>query len=76
MVQDGSSGLTYSSREELERAIAQLCTDRELREKLAQNAYRRYVDVWSEDAHLGKYFEVLRQTAKEKHGFVPWESLG
>jgi hypothetical protein len=40
---------------------------------MGERGYQKYIERWSEEAHLGIYFRVLEDTARRKFGFVPWE---
>ena len=48
-------------------------TNPELRGELGERGYRTFLAKWTRDAHLDRYFEILRATAQRKFGCVPWE---
>ena len=74
MVQTSRGGLLYRSEEELLAAVSRLTTAPELRADLAEQGYRAFVSEWSEDVYLTRYMSLIRKTAIEKFGRVPWES--
>lgn len=76
VVEESGGGYTYREEGELLAAMERLRTDGALRRELGELGFRKYVERWSEEAHLGIYFRTLEQTARRKLGFVPWESPG
>lgn len=73
VVEESQGGFAYRSDEELLAAMERLRTDAAHRRKLGELGYSKYLDRWSEDAHVEMYFRVLEQTAQRKFGVVPWE---
>ena len=76
VVTDSNGGFVYQTEQELLEAIHQLGSTPEKRNELGENGYRTFVEHWSREAHLEKYFGYLEKLAVDKHGKVPWESHG
>ncbi len=75
VVQDSGGGFVYRTNEELISAIRRLVASQNLRMELGENGYQAFLKWWSKEAHLKLYFDLLRQTALDKFGHVPWEKL-
>jgi hypothetical protein len=43
---------------------------------MGERGWQKYVERWTEEAHLGMYFRVLEETARKKFGVPPWEAPG
>jgi hypothetical protein len=41
---------------------------------LGEAGYCAFARYWSREAHLERYFELLREAALNKFGCVPWHS--
>jgi glycosyltransferase involved in cell wall biosynthesis len=74
VVHDSGGGFVYQTNEELISAIRKLAESSSLRAELGERGYQAFVQWWSKEAHLKLYFDLLRQTAFDKFGHVPWES--
>jgi glycosyltransferase involved in cell wall biosynthesis len=74
VVNESGGGFTYRTSAELLHAMERLRTDPVLRRNQGEQGYRKYVERWSEDAHIALYFRVLCDSARRKFGFVPWEA--
>jgi glycosyltransferase involved in cell wall biosynthesis len=74
MIEQSGGGLLYRTEDELLAALTRLAHSAELRSELGANGYRTVNTQWSKDAHLKKYFGLLRETALRKFGVVPWEA--
>jgi glycosyltransferase involved in cell wall biosynthesis len=59
-------GLTFDSNEELVAALTALATDEPERERLGTAARAGFVEFWSEDAVLPRYFEIIHDNAVRK----------
>ena len=55
---------------EASRRIAASST---VRRELGERGYRAFVEKWSTEAHMRKYFELLENIALDKFGCVPWQ---
>jgi glycosyltransferase involved in cell wall biosynthesis len=73
MVQVSGGGLLYRTEDELIAALTRLAHDAPLRTELGANGWRMVSGPWSRQAHLERYFALLRETALRKFGAVPWE---
>ena len=76
VVQDSQGGFTYRTQEELLAAMERLRTDLQLRREMGEQGHQTYLERWTQEAHLGMYFQVLEQTARRKFGHLPWELPG
>jgi glycosyltransferase involved in cell wall biosynthesis len=73
MVRESGGGLLYTNEAELLSAVTQLSKSATLRAELAEKAYRAFDTRWSPEAHLNRYFELLRNLAERKFGRIPWQ---
>lgn len=73
VIKESGGGLTYETDEQLLDAINQIGRSLSLRNELGEKGYSTFLKKWTKSAHLELYFDLLRQTAKRKFGFVPWE---
>jgi glycosyltransferase involved in cell wall biosynthesis len=73
MIRESGGGLLYANEAELLSAVTQLSQSPMLRSTLAEKAYRAFDTLWSPEAHLKSYFELLRNLAERKFGRIPWE---
>jgi glycosyltransferase involved in cell wall biosynthesis len=73
MVRESGGGLLYTNEAELLSAVTQLSQSSMLRSELSEKAYRAFDALWSPEAHLKNYFELLRNLAERKFGRIPWE---
>ncbi|MCG3160248.1 MAG: D-inositol-3-phosphate glycosyltransferase [Acidobacteria bacterium] len=74
VVHDSGGGFVYRTNEELISAIRQLAASSSLRAELGERGYQAFARWWSKEAHLELYFDLLRQTALNKFGHIPWET--
>jgi glycosyltransferase involved in cell wall biosynthesis len=72
VVEESEGGLSYKTAEELLSAMERLRTDEKLRRTLGEQGFKKYLERWSEEAHLKAYFQLLEETAQQKLGYVPW----
>ena len=73
IVREAGGGLTFSTRADLLSAIARLGSSPRLRLELGENGYRSFLRLWSREAHMERYFDLIREVAVRKFGFLPWE---
>lgn len=72
IVSSSGGGLVYSGDAELERAMAQLATDRALRDALGGRAKAAYAEIHNAERHLASYLSIVneqlakRQSASER----------
>ena len=76
LVEQSGAGFSYRNSEELRAAMERLRMDPALRRDMGEKGYRKFLESWSEEAHLSHYFRVLEETARRKFGRVPWEQAG
>jgi glycosyltransferase involved in cell wall biosynthesis len=74
VVTDSAGGLLYRDNDELLAAVRRIASSPALRAELGEKGYRSFVRLWSKEAHLNLYFNLLRAVAVKKFGYVPWES--
>ncbi len=72
IVEQSSGGFLYHEADEMLFAMERLRVDPALRRKMGDQGYQTYQEKWSEEAHLGMYFQVLEETVVRKLGTVPW----
>lgn len=73
VIEQSRGGLLYRDQKELLAAMQRLQNDAELRRRMGERGYHAYTQRWTEEAHLGGYFQLLEDTARRKLGYVPWE---
>ena len=73
VAEESNGGFSYQTPEELVTAMERLRADEELRRTMGEQGFKRYLERWSEDAHLQTYFELLEGAAQQKFGYVPWK---
>jgi glycosyltransferase involved in cell wall biosynthesis len=74
VINDSGGGFLYRTNEELLRAMHRIATSPALRSELGERGYRAFVQLWSKEAHLTLYFDLLRKIAIRKFGYLPWET--
>jgi len=73
IARESGAAMLYTTDDQLLEQIGRLRTNPELRGELGERGYRTFLAKWTRDAHLDRYFEILRATAQRKFGCVPWE---
>jgi glycosyltransferase involved in cell wall biosynthesis len=74
VVQDSGGGFVYRTDEELLAAIKRLADAPALRRELGEKGYSAFIRIWSKEAHMKLYFDLVRTIAGKKFGYLPWES--
>jgi glycosyltransferase involved in cell wall biosynthesis len=72
VLQDSGGGFVYKTDDDLLRAIQMLAEAPELRNDLGQKGYDAFLRWWCREAHLDLYFDLLKSSAEQKFGSVPW----
>jgi glycosyltransferase involved in cell wall biosynthesis len=72
VIEDSGGGFVFRTTEELISAIRRLASSPPLRAELGERGYQAFLRWWTREAHLKLYFDLLRQTALDKFGSVPW----
>ena len=73
VVQDSEGGYTYRTDEDLLAAINKLTNSPVLGQELGNKGYQTFIEHWSKEAHMKRYFGFLKKISQEKFGYVPWE---
>lgn len=68
VVEESGGGFIYKNDAELLTAIERLGDSPELRIELAERGYEAFVRLWSREAHLKRYFDLIRDVSLEKFG--------
>jgi glycosyltransferase involved in cell wall biosynthesis len=71
---ESGGGLLYSTEDELLEHVWRLHANPALRTELGERGYGTFLAKWTREAHLSRYFEILRMVAERKFGRVPWEA--
>jgi glycosyltransferase involved in cell wall biosynthesis len=74
VVRESQGGFVYRTDDELIEAIRRLETEPALRCELGECGYRAFLENWSREAHLHRYFNLIAESARERFGEVPWET--
>lgn len=64
-IEDSGGGFIYNNQNELIAAMKQLAGNPDLRDELGNKGYQAFLELWSEDAHLAKYFDLI-ETVQNK----------
>jgi glycosyltransferase involved in cell wall biosynthesis len=72
VAEESGGGFVYRSDRELLEAIRRLAGEPDLRRELGERGYQAFVRLWSREAQLARYFDLLRGLAETKLGHVPW----
>lgn len=73
VIEESGGGFSYRTDEELEAAMRRIAESPRLRTKLGTQGYNTFVERWSPEAHMKLYMSLVRTTAQNKFGYVPWE---
>ncbi len=73
VIEQSQGGLQYRDERELIAAMERLQNNPDLCRRMGERGYEAYTKRWTEEAHLGAYFQLLEDTARRKLGYVPWE---
>ena len=65
--------MLYQTDAELLAALQRLWAHPAFARELGEAGYRAFERHWSREAHLARYFELLRQAALKKFGYIPWQ---
>lgn len=74
VVDDSGGGFVYRTDAELLHAIAELRRSPQLRSELGQKGYEAFVRLWSREAHMRQYFDLLQDISREKFGHALQEA--
>jgi glycosyltransferase involved in cell wall biosynthesis len=75
VVNDSGGGFVYRTDDELLAAMNKIAAAPALRAELGGKGYCAFLRWWSKEAHMELYFDLLRHTAIEKFGCIPWEKM-
>jgi glycosyltransferase involved in cell wall biosynthesis len=70
VVEESGGGFVYRTDDELLGAIAELSGSPRLRSALGEKGYQAFVRLWSREAHLRQYFDLLQEIALERFGHL------
>lgn len=68
-------GMTFETRQEMRQALDRLASSPSLRADLGERGYRAFLRLWSREAHLEAYLDLLNRVAERKLSTVPWLSV-
>ena len=69
-IEDSNGGFVFRTDQELVQAMTRLQENPTLRNTLGENGYAAYLKLWSEQAHLKKYFELIAGISERKAALV------
>lgn len=73
-VEDSGGGFVYQNDTDLVQAMTRLQSEPALRQALGEKGYAAYEQLWNEDAHLKRYFEIIA-ALQERHQQAPLPAL-
>jgi glycosyltransferase involved in cell wall biosynthesis len=59
IIEESGGGMLYHNTDELLKAVHDLTANATHRRMLGENGYRMFVDRWTREAHLERYFDLL-----------------
>ncbi len=68
IVEDSGGGFTYRTDEELLAAMRRIADARALRAELGERGYAAFDRLWTKEAHLEKYSELIEEITEKKSG--------
>lgn len=68
VIEDSGGGFVYETEDELLLAMKRLSENPSLRMELGLRGYRAYRQLWTREAHLRRYFELIQEISAQKHG--------
>jgi glycosyltransferase involved in cell wall biosynthesis len=72
LIEQSGAGFVYESEDELIAAVQRMAADSALRSELGRRGFAAWQKLWSTEAHLERYFELLNDAAERKLGAIPW----
>jgi glycosyltransferase involved in cell wall biosynthesis len=72
VVNDSGGGFTYQTDEQLLEYIQQIGGSRGLRDELGAKGYTAFLKLWTKEAHLDMYFDIIRRAGIRRSGREPW----
>jgi glycosyltransferase involved in cell wall biosynthesis len=60
VIEDSGGGFVYENEEELVAAMERLAQNTDLRHGLGRKGYQAFLDLWSEDSHMKKYLNLIK----------------
>ena len=68
VVEESGGGFVYRTDAEMLHAIDELSGSPRLRSELGEKGYGAFVRLWSREAHMRQYFELVETISREKFG--------
>ena len=63
LVEESGGGIGYRTAEQLQQALDSIAGDAELRQRLAQRGRAAYLERWTANEHLRRYFLLIAELA-------------
>jgi glycosyltransferase involved in cell wall biosynthesis len=76
VVEESGGGLTFASDEELAGAIATLARSPALRNELGERGYAAFVEKWTRQPHLSRYFDIIQEARASRARVAGGECAG
>ena len=64
LIEDSGAGIAYRSREELDTALTLIASSPGLRDELGRRGRAAYLERWTTEAHLSRYFGLIAEIAR------------
>lgn len=72
IVEESGGGFIYNTDDALLLAVDRIGRSPDLQTALGENGYQAFLRLWTREAHLKRYLDLLASIADQKFGFCPW----
>ncbi|MGC8787347.1 MAG: glycosyltransferase family 4 protein [Anaerolineae bacterium] len=75
VVEESGGGVIYGTEEDLQVAIERLLADRSYRNELGERGYQAYLEKWTPEAHLTRYFALIHELRSKQRNRATHPSM-
>jgi glycosyltransferase involved in cell wall biosynthesis len=68
VIHDSGGGFVFRTDDELVKAIGDLRASPPLRDELGQRGYDAFIRLWTREAHMRQYFDILNSASQRRYG--------
>jgi glycosyltransferase involved in cell wall biosynthesis len=73
VIEDSGGGMIYNESGQLVEAMERLANDAALRDQLGRKGYDAYMRLWTEDAHMRQYLELVERLRQQPRDMATGE---